>query len=229
MNTNEKHLSMFELDLYFASSAPDARIAEHVAGCERCSAYLERLDALQQGLPLPSPRQAVSRSSALRRRPRGFGLTLAAGLMVLGAVTALLLSSLDGDAPPVAIKGSPAVQLLVRRGEETRPWDGVSPVQPGDALGLRVACEEFSHVTVAAASAAAPGGWSQLSAGPCPAAGAALPFTLVVDEAPERERLAVVFGMSAFDVPALGAAIDRQRLDAGAWVTRFELDKQVSR
>ena len=34
MTTNEEHVSMFELDLYFATQAADPRIEEHVATCD---------------------------------------------------------------------------------------------------------------------------------------------------------------------------------------------------
>jgi hypothetical protein len=229
MTTNEEHLSMFELDLYFATQASDARIEEHIASCERCVAYLTELDALQASAPLLAMRGAAAQARSRRSRPRAIRLTLAAGLAVLGAAIALLVTSPEGEPAAVAVKGSPAVQVLVRRGEETRTWDGSSPVQPGDALGLRVACEEFTHVAVAVAAGEARGRWSHLSQGVCPSAGAALPFTLVVDDEPGSERLAVVFSRARLDPRALDEAIEARRLDADARVTRFELDKERSR
>ncbi len=43
--TASKHVSTFELDVYFASrdeaSAEATRISAHIASCERCAAYLE--------------------------------------------------------------------------------------------------------------------------------------------------------------------------------------------
>jgi hypothetical protein len=234
MNPNEEHLSMFELDLFFASNTPDARIEGHVAACQRCSAYLSELALLQASTPCPAPLQAplppsrpAPRPSSIgRRRPRALHWTLAAGLAVLGAVTALLVVDRDADAPAVAVKGSPAVQLLIRRDEKTRAWDGASRVRAGDALGLRVACEGFRRVTVAAASR--DGGWAALSEGACPEADGALPFTLVVDDAPGGEQLAVVFSEATLDPRVLGDAIAQRRLDAGAWVTRFELAKETT-
>jgi hypothetical protein len=89
--------------------------------------------------------------------------------------------------------------------------------------------EEFRHVAVAVASGQARGRWSHLSQGVCPAAGGALPLTLVVDDEPGSERLAVVFSRSRLDPPALDEAIEARRLDTDAWVTRFELAKDVSR
>lgn len=224
MTTNEEHLSMFELDLYFATQARDPRIEEHVAACERCSAYLAELTALQQSAP-------VTKAPRTSRAParRASGLTLAAGLAVLVAVTALLVLSRDASPPAVAVKGSPSVQLLVRRGDATRPWDGVSPVSPGDVLALRVACEEFGQVAVLTASGQSPQHWSQPFQGACPEPGAALPFTLLVDEAPGSEVVAVVFSASSLDARALEDAIERRRADAVARVVRLELEKEVSR
>jgi hypothetical protein len=227
MTASEEHLSMFELDLYFATQAPDARIEEHVAGCERCSGYLAELEVLQQGAVVPAARGAASEparhSSA---RPRVLALSLAA-VAALSAVTALLVVPHEPARPEVAVKGSPAVQLLVRRGTETRPWDGSSALRAGDALGLRVVCEEFGRVAVA--SGGGGGRWSPLSEGACPPAGAALPFTLVVDDAPGAERLAVVFSKSALDARALEQAIEARRLNTEIWVARFELVKEPAR
>jgi hypothetical protein len=51
----------------------------------------------------------------------------------------------------------------------------------------------------------------------------------VVDDTPGRERFAVVFSASTLDAVSLSEAIERRRLDSGAWVTRFELGKEVAR
>lgn len=238
MSTNEEHVSMFELDLYFATGAPDARIEEHVAGCERCGGYLAELARLQEGAALPEL-LALPRGRGLpaRRAERGLGagrslglvMSLAAGLVVLGAVSALLLVSPSEDAPAVAVKGGPGIQLLVRRGESTRAWNGTSPVRAGDVLALRVACEEFERVAVLVPSGQARERWSPLFQGDCPPAGEALPFTLVVDEQPGREEVAVVFSRSLLAARDLDEALARRRVDGEVWVIRFELDKEASR
>jgi hypothetical protein len=227
MTANEEHLSMFELDLYFATQASDARIEEHVESCERCSGYLAELELLQEA-GVPTARGAASEAPPRRssRRPRALALSLA-GIASLAALTALLVVPRAPQAPAVAVKGSPAVQLLVRRGAETRAWDGSSALRAGDALGLRVVCEEFGRVAVA--TGAGRGRWSQLSEAECPPAGAPLPFTLLVDDEPGGERLAVVFSKSALEARALEQAIEARRLDAQVWVTRFELVKEPSR
>lgn len=236
MNGPEEHVSIFELDLHFVTGGSDARIEAHVSGCRQCSAYLSALGGLQAGAALPAlPQRPASPGSgapagAQPSRPRRLGLLLGAALSVLAAVTTRLVSR-DDEPPAVAVKGGPAVQLLVRRGDQTRAWDGTSRVRPGDALGLRVACDDFRRVAVAAFSHER-AGWQRISDEACPreagAAAAALPFTLVVDDTPGRERFAVVFSPEPLDEHVLGLAIERRRLDAGAWVARFELDKEVS-
>jgi hypothetical protein len=195
-----------------------------VASCERCSGYLAELERLQQRAP--SARATAERPRQRPARARVLALSLAA-LAALGAVTALLIVPLDPAAPNVGIKGSPSVQLLVRRGTETRTWDGASPVRAGDALGLRVVCEDFARVAVAAETDRER--WSRLSEDACPAAGAALPFTLIVDEQPGTEHLAVAFSKSTLEARTLEQAIAARRLDAEVWVTRFELVKEASR
>ncbi|HEU4583824.1 MAG TPA: hypothetical protein VFS67_36455 [Polyangiaceae bacterium] len=224
MTANEEHLSMFELDLYFATRAPDARIEQHVASCERCSGYLSELEQLQQAVPRAAAKRALPRQRPVRSRI--FALSLAA-IAALGTLTVLRVVPLDSGAPAVGVKGSPAVQLLVQRRSETRPWDGASPVRAGDALALRVVCEGFERVAVAVDT----GGerWSRLSEGACPAAGAALPFTLLVDDEPGAEHLAVAFSKSALAERTLQQAIAERRRDAQVWVTRFELVKEPAR
>ena len=72
--------------------------------------------------------------------------------------------------------------------------------------------------------------WAGIVRQRCPeAAGTiALPFTLRVDEAPGRERFAVVFSAADLDEQTLGAAVDAQRRDGKGWVTRFDLEKEVA-
>lgn len=230
MTRNEEHVSMFELDLYFATRERNAALEAHVEGCADCAGYLKTLAALQEtvAMPLPSARPPASAPAVHEARRRRRWTTLGAALSLAAAVVALLAFEPGQDAvPAVAVKGSPAVQLLVRRGEQTRVWDGSSHVRPGDVLGLRVACEEFSTVTVAAGVRE---GWTQLADQACPAqAKAALPFTLVVDAEPGRERLAVVFSKVALGESALSEAVRAVRRDGSVWVTRLELDKEVAR
>jgi hypothetical protein len=244
MTRSEEHVSMFELDLFFATRERNAALEAHVDECARCAGYLKELTALQEAreVPLPSAgaasrasglpaaptrRAAPQRASAVRSTRRLWLLSGAAAMTAAVVFSLLLLEAADERAPAVAVKGSPAVQLLVRRGQETRIWDGASRVRAGDVLGLRVACEEFSTVTVAAAKGEE---WAPLEEQACPAQASArtLPFTLRVDAAPGRERFAVVFSTARLEGRALGEAVSTQRRDGSIWVTRFELEKEVT-
>jgi hypothetical protein len=141
------------------------------------------------------------------------------------AASVLLLVRAGNDGAYVATKGTPAVQLLVHRDEEpsgTRVWDGRSPVQPGDRLALHVACEGRKRVTVAAPGKA---GWQRLSEVPCPESGDPLPFTLVVDDEPGDEQLAVVLSEAGLDDAAMAEAIGHTERTGETWVVKLVLPK----
>jgi hypothetical protein len=242
MTRSEEHVSMLELDLFFATRERNVALEAHVDECARCAGYLKELAALQEARRVPLPSAGASTASgwlsdsarraapqpafSVRSRRRPWLLPGAAAMTAAVVFSLLSLQSADERAPAVAVKGSPAVQLLVRRGQETRIWDGSSRVRAGDVLGLRVACEDFSTVTVVAARGEE---WTRLEEQACPAPAGVrtLPFTLVVDAAPGRERFAVVFSKAALEERALSEAMSAQRRDGGIWVTRFELQKEV--
>jgi hypothetical protein len=205
-------VSTFALDVFAASGkSGDPVLAEHVAGCARCRAYLDGLDTLAASAPPISRR---------RRRwgvPAAFALALAAGV-------AIFIATKRKD-DYVGIKGgTPAAQILLHREKTTTVWDGQTPVRPGDALALRVACEGMKHVAVAAPSG---GGWGALSRAPCTEGDAPLPFTLRVDDAPGDESLAIVLSKGELADEALGAAIAENRRAADVWVVRYVLPKQT--
>lgn len=210
-----KHYSPLELDTAYATDptlAADPEIAEHVADCTRCAAYLRTLEE-QSALPLCAPRP-----------PRRILPAVAAALALAAALLLFVKTRGDTTGYVGAKGGSPALQLLVRRAAATKVWDGREPLRPGDALALHVACEGRARVTVAARSAA---GWAVLEEAPCPAQPAVLPFTLVVDDAPGPEHVAVVIGDVPLSPTSLGAAIEAP--DARTWVTRLTLPKDTGR
>jgi hypothetical protein len=222
-STAESDVSTFALDVYWASGrSGDAALASHVAGCDRCRAYLASLDALVESNPaLPSSASSKrDRSGRLWAVPVFGALALAAGL-------ALFLSSKpaarDGY---VGIKGTPAVQLLLHRDRDTRLWDGHSPLHPGDALALRVACEGLKRVVVATPGAS---GWVRLSSSACPASDDPLPFTLQVDDEPGDERLAVVLSQDDLDEDTLQKAIAETRQTADVWVLSYVMPKETEK
>ncbi len=216
-----KHFSSFELDVWFADGKPSGDIAKHLTSCERCAAYVDELEALaSEGASLRAP-SPPARMRSLRRLvvPTATGLALAAGL-------ALFIGSRSGKDDPeyVGTKGTPAVQVLVRTEGTTRIWDGRSPVRPGDAIALHVVCEGLAQVAVAAETRS---GMARLSDGPCPSVPSTLPFTLVVDAEPGRERFSVVLTRSRVDDARLREVVQQRTRDRDVWVSSFELPKEV--
>jgi hypothetical protein len=220
-NTAEHEMSTFALDLYWASGRPDdAAIEQHLARCARCTEYLRALDSVGAIVSHRSKNRAPPSPRWLR------WAAPAAGAMAIAAGVALFLRSRREAADGyVGLKGTPAVEVLVHRGSETKIWDERSPVQPGDALALRVACEGLTHAAVLSPKAK---GWTRLSEAPCPRdPDSPLPFTLRVDGEPGEEELAVVLSRDGLDEDGLRAAARTRRRDAGVWVVRFTLPKDT--
>jgi len=80
---------------------------------------------------------------------------------------------------------------------------------------------------VVAVASPGPAGWRRLSETPCPTSGAALPFTLVVDDQPGDEQLAVVLSQDRLDDALLSTAIGGTERDAEVWVVKLVLPKTV--
>jgi hypothetical protein len=224
-------VSTFELDLYWASGRPRGTPLEaHVAECERCRAYLVSLDALAADAPAPPSALPAHANAALRLAPHASGNPRAWALPAFGAMAlaaSIVLLARTASRPSngyVAMKGTPAVEILIHRDQATGVWDGRSPVRPGDSLALRVACEGLHVVAVASPG---PAGWRRLSETPCPTSGAALPFTLVVDDQPGDEQLAVVLSQDRLDDALLSTAIGGTERDAEVWVVKLVLPKTV--
>lgn len=226
------HLSTFALDVYWASGrAPDSAIEAHLEACARCRGYVASLDGLAAMAPLTSERAGEKKGARLRpnRSRNGWWAWAAAASFALAAGIGVGVSSRE-QAPAgsgyVGIKGTPAVQLLVHRASDTHVWDGRAPVQPGDALALRVACDGFTKLAIAA-----PGSntWKRLSQVTCPSRDGALPFTLIVDGQPGAERFAVVLSQAPLDDAGLARAIADKQQTSTTWVVEFVLPKEIKR
>jgi hypothetical protein len=220
-------VSTFALDVYWASGRrAEPELESHIASCERCLAYLARLQELAEEDRPESP--AVAPLLGLRAvggRKRRWALPSAIGAgLALAAGVLLLVRGRPPERDYVAAKGTPAVQVLVHRSADTWIWDGHSPVRPGDALALRIACEGLDHVAVASPGAQ---GVGRIADAECPVGGGALPFTLVVDDAPGEEQLEVVLSREALDDDALREAIGESRHAADVWVAGFVLPKET--
>jgi hypothetical protein len=234
-NVTEFRCSTFALDAHWASrAAPEGELGAHLARCEGCRAYLAHLDALEAvrpPLPVLGPGTREARRARESSRPRAarwaWGL-VAAGGFALAAGVALFLARQSRETPSevyVASKGTPAVELVVRRGDATTVWDGRASVRPGDVLALRVACEGLSRVTLAVPRAPS-GGWTKLADAECPSdPSVPLPLTLVVDETPGSERLAVVVSRAPLDGARLQAAAEETTRKGDVWTVRFDLAK----
>jgi hypothetical protein len=222
--TAESDVSTFALDVYWASGrSGDAALESHVAGCDRCRAYLASLDAIAEtGPALPSP--APSKIGATRRS----WPVAVTGALALAAGIALAFALRDRPVPDgyVGIKGTPAVQLLLHRDRDTHVWNGHSPLHPGDALALRVACEGLKRVVVATPG---PSGWVRLSSTGCPVHDDPLPFTLQVDDEPGDEKLAVVLSQDELDDDTLQKAIAETRQTADTWVLSYVMPKETEK
>jgi hypothetical protein len=227
---DDAELSSFALDVYWASGrASDPVVSEHVSVCARCQAYLASLDASARALSstMPTFETATQEGHAPPKgAPRNLGRMLggAFGAVALAATVGLfVLRSTYVPNAYIGAKGTPAVQILVVRNHETRIWDERSKLRPGDALALRVACAGLLEVVVASREA---DGWTRLSDVECPGDGAALPFSLRVDDAPGEERLAIVLSERRLDDKTLEVALDEQRRAKGVWVALFVLPKE---
>ncbi len=221
--------SAFALDLVRASgSPPDPALAEHLEQCAQCRAYLEQLDALGVMPPPVWPHGQKKRPAPRRhRRMQWMAAPLATATALVVGVLVWNNRDTVGGGAYVGVKGAPAVQVLVRSGDQTRIWDGVSPVRPGDALALRVECQGFSRIVVTTTGAA--GAMVRLFDNTCPSGDAPLAFTLIPDDAPGDERITVTFGAGPSDDRSLAGAIDARERSQRTWVVPLTFPKQAAR
>lgn len=218
----EEHHSPFELDAYWVSpgDAP-LRVTAHVASCERCQTYLRGLDTLDA-----TPARLLARP-APARRPWFARVVPVAATLALAAGIALFVRTRETGDTYVGAKGTPAVQVLVRRGEKTQIYADSMVLQTGDALAFRVACEGFGHVALIT-----PGHgdtWTRLSDAMCPKEATTLPLTLVVDDKPGDERVSVVMSRTPLPQKALESAAKASTRDRQTWVTAYVFKKAATR
>ena len=215
-----RHLSNFELDVYFAGDTAGAEVAEHAASCNRCAAYLDELRALDADPHVQIPAPTVTRGSV---RPLRRILGAATGALALAAAVTLSLKVREpADDSYVGVKGAPAVQVLVRGDDGTHVWDGRSPVHPGDAIALHVACEQLTQFAVVPDTAEL----ERFAEGACSPAPTTLPFTLVVDDQPGHERFVLVLSRTHLDDATLKKVARTRTRDENVWVTAFDFPKE---
>jgi hypothetical protein len=227
--TDEHTISPWVLDAHVASGRKDPEIEAHLLTCARCRGYVAKMAGLAAppawNLPPRAAAAARPRPRAIAATPKRSWLVVAAGVTAIaaGALVWARMPPKD-DRSYVGVKGTPATQLLVRRSGRVEIWDGKSDVRAGDALALRVACEGYSHVTVA--TPGSDGKPVRLFDGECATGTSPLPFTLLVDDAPGDERFTVVLSAARLDEAALPRATTA---DAGpsadVWIVPFLLHK----
>jgi hypothetical protein len=219
--TEEHHPSTLTLDVFFAGNRrADGVVEVHLATCARCRRYVEELERSNE--PLARPIASLPQRKTTRWRASRLWTASAGGVVAAAAAAVLLVRMLEPGRDPglyVGTKGTPALQALIHR-DHTSVWDGRSPIRAGDAIALRVACEGFPDVTVATPSADRTG-WTRLFEGACPTNPEPLKFTLVADEEPGDERVAVVLRRDPLDDRQLQIAIQDKARTARVWT--FEL------
>jgi hypothetical protein len=227
----ERHPSTLTLDVFQASGRrADDVVDAHLASCARCRRYVDELERAGDA-PLARPIAMPRDGRAARRAPSSSRLwTASAGVMAAAAAVVLLARTLlpTSDTPTyVGTKGTPAVQALIHR-DHTLVWDGRSAIRAGDAIALRVACEGFTEVTVATPSTDR-AAWTRLFEGACPATEDPLGFTLVADDEPGEEHVAVVLRKGPLDDRQLQTAIRDKARAANVWTVELTFPKAGAR
>jgi hypothetical protein len=229
---NEEHaVSTFTLDVYFAQGKTDnPTLATHLETCEPCRNYIGVLEELATTAPL-APKLIPHLSAVGARERRFHWAPVALGAALVAAGFAWLIGSAELVREPqayVASKGAPAAQAIIKSDGRSQIWDGKRVLRPGDAIALRATCEGFAHLAVVTPSSNG-GAWSRLFDGPCPGGNEPLPFTVVADDRPGNERLALVFSASPVSDETLREGVRRGDRTPQIWVIQFLFAKQVSR
>jgi hypothetical protein len=89
-----------------------------------------------------------------------------------------------------------------------------------------VACDGLPHVAVASPEGDA---WRRLSDVACPEPDDLLPFTLVADDHPGDERLALVLSRRGLDDASLRQALEQAPQTRDVWVIKLALPKETDR
>jgi hypothetical protein len=211
------HPSSFALDCV-ALGEPQGELADHLAGCAGCRAYLEH----RARVP------AIPAWLGARPRSHRWGLALAAATALAAAACLLFvvrprMTTRDADERE---KGPPMVTVYLKRDDRVSAWDG-RPIRPGDQLRLQVRGGGFRHVSVASLP---PGGPPQvLYTGVLEGDGPhLLPLSFQADAEGDREVLSVALGPREL---APEAHLDPQlqshspSID-GLWTTRLTMTKE---
>jgi hypothetical protein len=225
---HQQHPSPFALDVHFADGQPaTSSLATHLADCDVCRRYIAEVAAAAEPFerrePMASHRAETARADASWKRWTPFlGLAVATCGALL-AVRGFSERPHEDLSAYVGVKGTPAVETIVRRNEGLAIWDGRTPLRRDDVLAFRLACEGYGHVAVFARSTAT--AVSRVYAGDCPQRPAPLPFSLVVDEQPGREAVTLVLSKRLLEDDALATAAQQRTRDSEIWVVALSFPK----
>jgi hypothetical protein len=239
------HPSFYALDRLRLGEPAGAGEREHLAACLTCAAYLRDpasslaapawLDGVKLAPAAPPPR--TSTWAWPWRRP-GWRLlvpTLVAGAALAGAVLLLQPARLhDAPADGIRAKGSPAVQLIIKRGERVFAWTG-GAVRPGDRLRMEINGAGFGYVSLAGRSPPE-GKPVVLYDGALETGAHLLPISFRVDGEGKQEILSVIFGRRPIPAelhaqaqetgPETGKDTSKQMREDATWRQILVLDKE---
>jgi hypothetical protein len=210
----QAHPSFFALDLA-ARGATVPGVHEHVAQCSRCSAHLQRTST-----PLLPPAAMLER---VGQRRSGFNWIVVTGPIAAAACVVLALTM--NRSPVAAVKGLPSASLFVRHEGTVNKWDGLTPVDVGDALRVEVDPGSFAYVAVVNAGRA--GSPDVLFAGARPPG--LVPGAWAVDETGRAESMVVLFSRRPLRTAEISQAVENVPRGADVWAVRFDIKKSERR
>jgi hypothetical protein len=225
------HPSNYAIDRAALGAAVDATFSAHVSGCARCAGLLAARRRPADVEPWVAtvrvrPRSRRSPAAAMLKRLR-WALLPAIGAVAVGVAAISLPAFRDGLAASDATraKGTPQVAVYVKRAEVVAPWDGRSPVRPGDRLRIGVRADGFAHVSVA--SVPSPSGAPAVlyDGALAPRGETLLPLSFRVDDRGASEVVSVVLSARAI---APSEHLTETGVDRGVWHARLVLPKEVA-
>jgi hypothetical protein len=229
-----EHPSFLALDRA-ALGSQTAATTRHLAECARCRAHVDSI-AAAPALPaeVVRPRRPQPVRPLPARRAWLGGLTASAAVAVV-----VLLVLLPREQPtPIAVpfqadprfdtaKGGRAVGVYVRRGRHTFLWNGSEPIQPGDAIRLKLVPDGMSEVHVFSEADDPRRTLTLLHRATIPRdRDTLLDAAWQIDAAGAREVLVVVLSRSPLSPTGARDAARSGRMGEDVWVARLVLAKR---
>lgn len=214
-----QHLSSFELDAAALGVLLDAEQRAHLASCAMCRTRADEGEVLRAQLP---PELRVRTFAALHRRRRfTVAISIVVPLMVAAAALLLLVQvrgndpekAMD-DAPELAIKGGPALQVYALRDHHVfRITDG-DVLAAGDEIRFAVTPAGAGYVLIASVDGRGQATIyvpydGERSVAIDPRGRTELPGSIVLDDAMGPERVFAVFSTSPLRASDVWPALHR--------------------